>query len=98
MQTKSELQSLLQEYLRIYSSESNRQQVFHDFLVRNSADDLYTRKNFDGHITASAFILNESRDKMLLVHHKFLGKWLQPGGHVEQDIDGDILSLSLIHI
>lgn len=34
--------------------------------------------------TASAWIITkETPKKILLLHHKKLGKWLQPGGHVE---------------
>lgn len=37
------------------------------------------------HFCASVWITTTSTpQKMLLVHHKKLGKWLQPGGHVEQ--------------
>ena len=91
MQTKQELKSILTSYLSEYESEVSRQKVFSDYLDRNVSKELYSRKNFDGHITASAFILNESHDQMLLIHHKFLQKWLQPGGHVEQEMDTDIL-------
>jgi 8-oxo-dGTP pyrophosphatase MutT (NUDIX family) len=38
-----------------------------------------------GHFTASAFITNPARDAFLLILHKKLGLWLQPGGHVELD-------------
>lgn len=38
--------------------------------------------------TASAFIIyNES---VLLLHHKKLGTWLQPGGHIELDEDPEM--------
>ena len=33
--------------------------------------------------TASAFIIHPSQPKLLLLHHKKLNSWLQPGGHVE---------------
>ncbi len=37
------------------------------------------------HFTASVWIVAKTNPKkILLVHHKKLGKWLQPGGHVEQ--------------
>jgi 8-oxo-dGTP pyrophosphatase MutT (NUDIX family) len=36
-----------------------------------------------GHFTASAFVLSPDRSELLLIHHKKLGLWLQPGGHVE---------------
>lgn len=41
------------------------------------------RKNFSGHLTASALVI---RDKhVLLIHHNFLNRWLQPGGHIDPD-------------
>ena len=36
-----------------------------------------------GHITGSAWIVNPGLDRVVLVHHAKLGKWLQPGGHSE---------------
>lgn len=40
-----------------------------------------------GHLTASAFILNQSHDKILLTLHRKLGKWMQLGGHLEGEKD-----------
>ncbi len=37
-----------------------------------------------GHVTASAWVLNASRSHAALLHHRKLGLWLQPGGHVEE--------------
>ena len=36
-----------------------------------------------GHFTASAFVLCPERRRVLLIHHQKLGRWLQPGGHIE---------------
>lgn len=42
------------------------------------------RSNFaPGHFTASAFVLSPDRRDLVLIHHKKLGIWVQPGGHVE---------------
>ena len=44
----------------------------------------FSRAHFvPGHFTASAFVLSPARDALLLILHKKLGLWLQPGGHVE---------------
>jgi 8-oxo-dGTP pyrophosphatase MutT (NUDIX family) len=48
-----------------------------------AAPDALSRQNLQGHITASAWLLNLTRDAVLLMHHRKLGRWLQPGGHVE---------------
>jgi 8-oxo-dGTP pyrophosphatase MutT (NUDIX family) len=39
------------------------------------------RKTLPGHITASGIVVEDH--KILVIFHPFLGKWLQPGGHVE---------------
>lgn len=42
----------------------------------------FNNDNFnDGHITGSAFVYDPSKKKLLLLHHKKLNRWLQPGGH-----------------
>lgn len=44
-----------------------------------------------GHFTASAFVLSPDRRDLILIHHKKLGIWVQPGGHVEAT-DADLAS------
>ena len=36
-----------------------------------------------GHFTASAFVLSPDRRDLVLIFHKKLGIWVQPGGHLE---------------
>ena len=36
-----------------------------------------------GHLTGSAWIVNQERTKALFTHHTKLGMWLQLGGHAE---------------
>lgn len=45
----------------------------------------FQRTNLEGHITGSAWIVNETFDACLLMHHRKLGLWLQPGGHADGD-------------
>lgn len=40
-----------------------------------------------GHITASAWIVDASRTRTLLTHHRKLDRWLQLGGHADGDAD-----------
>lgn len=46
---------------------------------------LFNRSNFAGHVTASALVFNSDMSAVLLILHKGLNRWLQPGGHVEND-------------
>jgi 8-oxo-dGTP pyrophosphatase MutT (NUDIX family) len=40
-----------------------------------------------GHVTGSAWIVDRGASAALLLHHRKLGKWLQPGGHADGDPD-----------
>lgn len=49
-----------------------------------SIADPFSRNSFaPGHFTASAFILSPDRADLLLIFHEKLGRWLQPGGHID---------------
>lgn len=39
------------------------------------------------HVCASVILIEPEEKKILLVHHKKLNKWVQPGGHIEQNED-----------
>jgi len=41
-------------------------------------------QNTEGHIVASAWIVNKGRDKVLLSHHRILDIWVQLGGHTDE--------------
>lgn len=45
--------------------------------------ELFARGNMRGHITTSALVYDERADRVLMIHHRVLGRWLQPGGHHE---------------
>ncbi len=55
-------------------------------LLRNFQN-CYSRDLNTGHITASAWIIDNSATSALLVHHRKLNKWLQPGGHTDGQED-----------
>ncbi len=47
--------------------------------------DAHLRSRLEGHLTASALVVDAAFEKVLLLRHKKLGKWLQPGGHCDGD-------------
>lgn len=46
---------------------------------------LFRRDRWDGHLTGSAFVLDAEGRRLLLLFHRKLERWLQPGGHGEPD-------------
>lgn len=55
------------------------------FLELLQAPRCYFRDHLPGHITGSAWMVDELGSHVLLVHHVKLNKWLQPGGHADGD-------------
>ena len=59
-------------------------------LLLECSPEPFSRSQFNpGHITCTALVLAPARERLLLVHHRRLDRWLLPGGHVEPE-DGEI--------
>jgi len=55
--------------------------------------DILTRRNRLAHLTASAWVVNPARDKVLLCYHKIYHSWSWLGGHA--DGESDLLSVAI---
>lgn len=53
-----------------------------------------SRFNPAGHVTASCVAIHSDRPEMLVLWHTKIGRWLQPGGHVE-DADTSVSAAAL---
>lgn len=56
-------------------------------------DNFHSRAQLAGHLTGSAWVLDEGRTHALLTYHGKFDCWVQLGGHVEDD--ADMLSAAL---
>jgi len=45
--------------------------------------DPFDRGIVEGHLTGSAIVVSGGGDRVLLLHHRKLARWLQPGGHAD---------------
>jgi 8-oxo-dGTP pyrophosphatase MutT (NUDIX family) len=57
-------------------------------------DDACRRECVPGHLTASALVLDHTGSQVLLTLHRRLGRWVQLGGHCDED-DPDIAAAAL---
>lgn len=73
----------LDEYQLEYPEELELVKRFHSLL---GLPDAFYRTCKPGHFTASALILNSEKTRVLLVEHRKLGFWVQPGGHADGDV------------
>lgn len=82
--TRAELRTALSSYTTGFPEE----QPFIDrFLQLLEQPRCFHRDHLPGHITGSAWIVNPERTRTLMVHHGFLKRWLQPGGHADGEED-----------
>jgi 8-oxo-dGTP pyrophosphatase MutT (NUDIX family) len=56
-------------------------------------DDILTRDNGIAHITSSGFVVNKTKDKVLMVHHNIYNSWSWTGGHA--DGEEDLLAVAI---
>lgn len=76
----SSVRILLASYLSFFSNERDKLTRLTNQLENRS--NVFSRKNFTAHITASGFVV-DSQKRILLIYHNNLKRWLQPGGHYE---------------
>lgn len=85
---------LLQEIRRYVprdQPDARTQSRFIEFVGRHQ--DCCERSLEVGHITASAWVVNPAGSKVVLVHHRKLDRWLQPGGHADGNADTAAVAL-----
>ena len=84
-------QDLTQE-LSTYKAYTKEEEVFQLQMLNllEQEKDCFYRRLLHAHFTGSAWIISPGGEKVLLLHHRKLDKWLQPGGHAdgEENIAG----------
>ncbi len=75
----------LEKYAGQYPEESSVVGQFRN-LVQNHPD-CFSRHCLPGHITGSAWLLDAPHTRLLMTHHGKLDRWLQLGGHSDDDPD-----------
>ena len=80
---RNSLLSLLDSYSTQDHEELKMVKETRNFI--NDNPDCFERSLLTGHITASGWIVSENKDSVLLMHHRKLDRWFQPGGHCDGD-------------
>lgn len=75
----------LEKYIPYNEQEENDKVQMLKFIDSN--DDVLTRNNIFGHFSASAFVVDESFCKALLLYHNILEGYIYPGGHADGEWD-----------
>lgn len=85
------LRQEIENYIPFDEQEKKDKEQFLRFI--DTFDDVLTRDNIFGHFSASAFLVNKKRNKMIVVYHIINDGWIYPGGHA--DGDDNLLSVAV---
>ena len=85
------LKEQIENYEPFDYQEEKDKEYFLKFI--DTFDDTLTRSNVFGHFSASAFVVNKKRNKMVVVYHIINDGWIYPGGHA--DGEEDLLSVAI---
>lgn len=75
------LADTLEHHLATDALEATHLDVIRRFVAVH--EDPFARSILDGHCTGSAFVVSADGTALMLVFHRKLACWLQPGGHAE---------------
>jgi 8-oxo-dGTP pyrophosphatase MutT (NUDIX family) len=77
--------NLLNQYIEHESENRHSKALLIEFAVRHL--NCCERTLLIGHFTGSCWLVSKDGQRVLLTHHKKLGRWLQLGGHADGDSD-----------
>lgn len=79
------LKELIEKYEPVNEQEEADKKMILDFMKNN--DDYLTRENKVAHFSASNWIVNKERTKVLMIYHNIYNSWAWTGGHADGDED-----------
>lgn len=86
-----DLYKKIKEYIPVNEQEMVDQQVMLEYIEKE--DDVLTRENRIAHFSASSWLLNKDRTKVVLIYHNIYHSWTWTGGHA--DGESDLLSVAI---
>ena len=75
----------IKNYRPYNEQERHDKELILAFLENN--EDAFERGNETAHMTASAWVVNKDRTKVLMVYHKIYDSWSWTGGHADGERD-----------
>ena len=77
------LKKQIEKYITYNEQEKNDKKIMLDYMEK--FDNLLTRENEIAHFTASSWVVNKERTKILMIYHKIYNSWTWTGGHADGD-------------
>ena len=79
------LKEQIEKYIPYNEQEASDKELMLEYI--DKFEDVLTRKNKMCHFTASNWIVNKDRTKVLVIYHNIYKSWAWTGGHADGDSD-----------
>lgn len=79
--TIMELREKIEKYQPYNEQEEKDKQTMLKYI--DTFDDVLTRNNEFGHFTASSWVVNKEKTKVLMIYHNIYKSWAWTGGHAD---------------
>lgn len=89
--TRKELIENIKNYKPFNEQEERDKFLILDWIMKN--ENAFSRENSVAHMTASAWVVNKDRSKVLMVYHNIYNSWSWLGGHA--DGETELLAVAL---
>lgn len=79
----------LKEQIENYKPYNEQEEKDKEVMLKyiNTFDDVLTRNNEFGHFTASSWVVNKERTKVIMIYHNIYKSWAWTGGHADGEED-----------
>lgn len=83
------MKSKLVQQIKNYEPFNEQEKVDKDIILYylENFDDIFYRTNLIAHMTASGWVLNKKKDKLLMAYHNLYDSWAWLGGHADGQLD-----------
>ena len=79
------LKEKIEKYIPYNEQEKNDKKIILQYLEQ--FDNILTRENEFAHFTASSWVLNKEKTKVLMIYHNIYQSWAWTGGHADGESD-----------
>ena len=88
---RQELLNQIEYYTPFNEQEETDKQLILNWIRNNT--NAFSRENTVAHMTASAWVVNQDKSKILMVYHNIYNSWSWLGGHADGETDLNVTYL-----